>query len=69
MIKYATLNDQAVRFNDNEAWEFVGNEWKELHIADARMKAKLLTEEQFQSLFPHVPALPTTAFQSSGSVS
>jgi hypothetical protein len=69
VIKYAILDDAPVRYNDSEAWEFVGGQWKPLHIADAHHKAKVSSEESFNKLFPQLPPLPTTAFQSSGSES
>lgn len=63
MIKYARLDDSAVRFTNQEAWWFVGGRWKELNSADANHKASLMTEESFNKMFPGLPVLPGEAFK------
>lgn len=63
MIKYAHLDHEAVRFTDNEAWQFINGEWKEINSADARHKATLLSEDVFNKMFADVPALPAAAFK------
>jgi hypothetical protein len=69
MIKYATLDGYPVRLTDTEAWECVNGNWQKLDTADAHHKAALLTEEQYARMFPQLPGLPTTAFQSGESES
>jgi hypothetical protein len=34
-----------------------------LHLAEAAFNAKLLSEQQFNKMFPNLPELPRTAFQ------
>jgi hypothetical protein len=63
VIRYAYLDGKPVRLNDREAWWLVDGVWKALHPADAGHDAKLISEEQFNSMFPGLPQLPTTAFQ------
>jgi hypothetical protein len=63
VIRYAYLDGKPVRLNDREAWWLVDGVWKALHPADAGNDAKLVSEEQFNSMFPGLPQLPSTAFQ------
>jgi hypothetical protein len=61
-IKFAIYDDFATRFTDSEAWEFIGGQWKELNLGDAHHKAKLMSEDDFKSVFPQLPPLPSNAF-------
>ena len=63
VIRYAYLDGKPVRLNDREAWWLVDGVWKALHPADVGHDAKLISEEQFNSMFPSLPQLPSTAFQ------
>lgn len=63
MIKYARLEDNAVRFNDEEAWHCVNGQWKPLNHAEARHKASLMSEGDFNAMFPGLPDLPPEAFK------
>jgi hypothetical protein len=63
VIRYAYLDGKPVRLNDREAWWLVDGVWKAVHPADAGQDAKLVSEEQFNSMFPSLPQLPSTAFQ------
>jgi hypothetical protein len=63
VIRYAYLDGKPVLLNDREAWWLVDGVWKALHPADAGNDAKLVSEEQFNSMFPSLPQLPSTAFQ------
>jgi hypothetical protein len=67
--KYAKLNDYPVIFDDDEAWECIGGEWKPLEPAEAHHKAGILTKEQFNAHFGELPALPSAAFQSGDNAS
>ena len=49
VIRYAYLDGKPVRLNDREAWWLV-EVWKALHPADAGHDAKLISEEQFNSM-------------------
>jgi hypothetical protein len=58
-LNYAYLDgDTPVRFDDTEAWQFIGGEWKPLNGADAFHKAKLLSEAEFNKSFGQLPPLP-----------
>jgi hypothetical protein len=61
--RHADLDGKPVRLNGREAWWLVDGVWKTLHPADAGHDAKLISEEQFNSMFPSLPQLPSTAFQ------
>ena len=63
VFRYAYLDGKPVRLNDREAWWLVDGVWKALHSADAGHDAKLISEEQFNSMFPSLLQLPSTAFQ------
>lgn len=58
-------------FTLNEAWHFVGGEWKSLHPADAHSKARLLSRAEFDAYAAAAGAgkLPTAAFQPADSES
>ena len=60
-IRFAIYDDFATRFTDSEAWEFIG-QWRELNLGDAHHRAKLMSEDDFKSVFPHLPPLPRKAF-------
>jgi hypothetical protein len=65
-IKYAYWEDLAVRLtSDGDAWMFneLTEKWAPMNAADAVTKAKLLTEAEFDKMFPDLPALPTEAFK------
>jgi hypothetical protein len=63
VIRYAYFDGKPVCLNDHEAWWLVEGVWKALHPADVGHDAKLISEEQFNSMFPSLPQLPSTAFQ------
>ena len=54
----------AVRYTNTEAWECINGTWKTMHPADAYTKASVVTEKKFKTMFPQLPDLPSTAFQS-----
>jgi hypothetical protein len=62
-IRYATLERRPVRLNDYEAWWVINGNWEPLHLGEAAFGAKLLSEQQFNKMFPNLPPLPSTAFQ------
>ena len=62
-IRYATLERRPVRLNDYEAWWVINGNWEPLHLGEAAFGAKLLSEQQFNKMFPNLPQLPSTAFQ------
>jgi len=49
----------------HEAWLFneTKNEWQEMNTADAMYKAKLLSKETFEKMYPDLPPLPAEAFK------
>jgi hypothetical protein len=56
----------AVRFtSDGEAWKFneLHKVWEPMNAADAVHKARVLTETDFNEMFPDLPALPPEAFK------
>jgi hypothetical protein len=59
-LRYAYLDESPVVFNDTKAHEYVGGQWKPLHLADAMCKARLLTKAEFASYAAGVPAAPIT---------
>ena len=66
-VKYADHEGNAVRYTTFEAWWYVPEvpyvKWMPIDSAEITNHAKVLTEAQFNSQFPDLPALPTTAFQ------
>jgi hypothetical protein len=64
-IKYGDLDGLPIRYNDKEAWVFGNGVWKQIDVADAHHKAVILGEASFNKVYPDLPALPITAFQSS----
>lgn len=69
--KFASMEGNACRYNDSEAWWFVDeqNRWIELSAASVHNHAKMLTEAEFKSEFPQLPPLPSDAFHSDPSLS
>jgi hypothetical protein len=61
--RHADLDGKPVRLNGREAWWLVDGVWKALHPSDAGHDATLISEEQFNSMFPSLPQLPSTALQ------
>jgi hypothetical protein len=65
-IKYAYWEELAVRLEPSgEAWLFneIKKEWVPMNAADAMSKARLLTEAEFNEMYPDLPPLPTEAFK------
>jgi hypothetical protein len=64
-IKYGEIDDLPVRYTDKEAWWFVKGAWEKIDPATAHEKAAIVGEASFNKLYPDLPPLPITAFQSS----
>lgn len=62
---YGSMEGNATRFNDVEAWWFVDDQWKwfSINSQSVLMGARVLTEAEFNTQFPDLPPLPMTAFQ------
>lgn len=63
-LRYGYIDAQPVIFNDAQAWSYIAGAWKQIHLADAHNKARLLTKSGYDQLFAgdKLPALPSTAF-------
>jgi hypothetical protein len=60
MYEYASWEGCAVRYDPvaGKAWIYGLGKWSELNIADARVKAKVLTEVEYEKAHPRLPPLP-----------
>ncbi len=65
--KFGFLDNQPVRYLVTEGWIFWRGEWHPVHPAEIYHDGRVLTEEQFNELYPDLPSLPSTAFQSTES--
>jgi hypothetical protein len=63
MIKFGVFEARPVRFTDSEAWTYVDGEWDPANAVEVVHGAHLLTEVQFNAVFPSLPPLPGTAFE------
>lgn len=70
-VKFGSMEGNAARFNDVEAWWFVDNQWKwfPINAQSVLMGAHVLSEAEYLAQFPDLPPLPVTAFQAGGSES
>jgi len=64
MIECAYLEGDPVLLGEIEAWTCINGEWRKMNHVDAFCKARLLSAEQFESMFPKLPLLPVNAFTS-----
>ena len=55
--------DRPVRYTATEAWIFFEGIWNPIHPAEVYEKAKVLTEPEYNRIFPQKMSLPKTAFQ------
>ena len=65
--KYAILDGDPVLLGNHEAWSHLAGAWKEISYADAFSKARLMTQDKFETIFGKIEAsLPAEAFQHDG---
>jgi len=62
---YGDFDGIACRYTGSEVWVLHDAGWVEINSASGNNAARELTKAQFDQLFPNVPPLPSTAFQSS----
>jgi hypothetical protein len=64
--KYGAFESNPARFTDTEAWVYQhDNVWREMSPSEVTQHAGVLSEAQYHTAYPDVPALPTTAFAAS----
>jgi hypothetical protein len=62
-IQFGMLDENPVRFTDQEAWSLVEGVWKQIPLAEVLDNAVVLSETRYSGMFGDLPALPGTAFQ------
>ena len=61
-IRFARLDDSAVRFTNREAWRLRNGKWRRISVDKALSDAIVLSKTRFDQLFPRAPQLPSDAF-------
>jgi hypothetical protein len=61
-IRFARLDDSAVRFTNREAWRLRNGKWRRIPVGKALSDAIVLSKTRFDQLFPRAPQLPADAF-------
>jgi len=61
-IRFARLDDSAVRFTNREAWRLRNGKWRRISVDKALSDAIVLSKTRFDQLFPRAPQLPADAF-------
>jgi hypothetical protein len=61
-IRFARLDDSAVRFTKREAWRLRNGKWRRISVDKALSDAIVLSKTRFDQLFPRAPQLPADAF-------
>ena len=61
-IRFARLDDSAVRFTKREAWWLRNGKWRRISVDKALSDAVVLSKTRFDQLFPRAPQLPADAF-------
>lgn len=59
----ARLNGQAVKYSTTEAWWIIDGQWHKADLPDVFNNASMMTDAQFEQMFPNLPALPDAAFK------
>ena len=68
--KNGAIESNPARFTDDEAWVYQHDKvWRQMSPSEVRHNAALLSEAEYRANYPALPALPKTAFQSSGKLS
>ena len=62
-IRFARLDDNAVRFTGKEAWRLRNGTWRKIPVAKVADEAVVLSKARFDQLFTKVPKLPAGAFK------
>jgi hypothetical protein len=65
--RYGDFDGVPSRYNANEAWVYDGKKdgWVEIDHASHNNAVRRMIKEDFDYLYPGLPPLPSTAFQSS----
>lgn len=61
--KYGDFDGIASRYDDREAWVLHKAGWVEINRISHGNAVRELTKDQFDQLYPDVPALPADAFK------
>jgi hypothetical protein len=62
-IQFGMLDENAVRFTNDEAWWLVEGVWSQIPVAEVLDNAVVLSETRYDELFGDVLQLPSAAFQ------
>ncbi len=63
-ILYGSYEFEPVCLTENEAWMCLDGAWDPMNVADANVKAGLMTEAEFKDTYGELPPLPSEAFKS-----
>jgi hypothetical protein len=64
-MKYATFETHPCVYDDREAWVLFDTKdgWRKYPLADVEQTASPLSKSAFDRRFPHLPPIPSAAFQ------